>query len=575
MPGSVDINRNFQARFHDGLFSCSRKQKKWGFLILLLGLTAMLWSLNFMDDKAPELLAKEISNAMTDSELLGQVLMYGWENGSEDALSHWIEQGMGNIKVFGWNGGDSEELCRNIARFQRENMTANRFGIPLFVATDQEGGWVRHITDSTSETPGNMAIGASGLAQDSYRSSELIAGELRSLGINMNFAPDVDVYINKGISIVSSRAFSSDPQEVAWLSLAWYKGQLHSGVVATAKHYPGHGAGNKDSHGGLPLIHRDLETLKAEDLLPYRMLIHEGLNAIMVGHLGFPEITEEIVPSSRSHFFLTELLREDMGFKGIVITDDMIMYGARYGGLSMAELCEESLRAGSDIILVSRTSTTHESVWTHMLELMEKDPEFRSRVKESAQRVLRVKLLDLKGPDAVPLYPSVENLELPHPEMIPFNRNLALRSVTGLRQDNSPIPGNASLLVVSQDYRFAASAEEYFEDVEYFRIPRYPEAGELTAARDRLKTVMGNYDHVIISYSNYKDEFILAEMAPWASKIHLILARNPQWITEMPWCTSALAIYNDSPETIEAALAILAGYIPPLGRLPLQPGETF
>jgi len=575
MPELAVLSPIVQARSRNGLFSLFRVKKKVLWILILLFLASIIWPLNFNDDKDPDLLAKEITNAMTDRELLGQVLMYGWENGNENALSHWIEQGMGNIKVFGWNGGDAQELCRSIARFQRENMASNRFGIPLFVATDQEGGWVRHITDSTSETPGNMAIGASGLAQDSYRSSELIAQELRSLGINMNFAPDVDVYINKEISIVSSRAFSSDPQEVAWLSLAWYKGQLHSGVVATAKHFPGHGAGNKDSHGGLPLIHRDLETLKAEDLLPYRMLIHEGLNAIMVGHLGFPEITDEVIPSSRSRFFLTELLRDDMGFKGIVITDDMIMYGARYGGLSMAELCEESLMAGSDIILVSRTSTTHESVWNHMLELMEKDPEFRSRVKESAQRVLRVKLLDLKGPDAVPLYPSVENLELPHPSMIPFNRNLALRSITSLRQENVPIPRDASLLVVSQDYRFAASAEEYFEDVEYFPIPRYPQAGELTAARDRLKTVMGKYDHVIISYGNYKDEFILAEMSPWASKIHLIMSRNPQWITEMPWCTSALAIYNDSPETIDASMAVLAGYIPALGRLPLKPGETF
>lgn len=575
MPGNSVPARSLQARSCNGLFSRFNLSLKFLITILFLSLTPSLWSLNFMDDKDPDLLAKELCNAMTDNELLGQVLMYGWENGREDDLSYWIGQGLGNIKVFGWNGGDSVALCESIARFQREGIAENRFDIPLFVATDQEGGWVRHVTDSTSETPGNMAIGASGLAQDSYESSYLIAQELRSLGINMNFAPDVDIYINKGISIVSSRAFSSDPQEVAWLSLAWYKGQQRSGVVATAKHFPGHGAADKDSHGGLPIIHRDLETLKEEDLLPYRLLIHEGMNAIMVGHLGFPEITDEIIPSSRSHFFLTELLREDMGFKGIVITDDMIMYGARYGGLSMAELCEESLMAGADLILVSRTSATHQSVWNHMAELMEKNPAFRQRVKESAERVLRVKLMDLKGPDAVPYYPTVENLTLPHPEMEAFNRNLALRSVTRLTEKLTPIPRDASILVVSQDFRFAASAEEYFDNVDYFRIPRNPGAGELTAARDRLKGIMGKYDHVIISYANYRDEFILEEMSPWAPKIHMILARNPQWISETPWCTSALAIYNDSPATIEAAIAILAGYIPALGHLPLQAGEHF
>jgi len=548
------------------------------YTLLLLWISLLpLSALNFYDHKDPDLLSIELANAMTHEELLGQVLMFGWESHNVDNLHQWIELGLGSIKVFGWNGGDALELAETIGRYQQTALDRGRFDIPLFVATDQEGGWVRHVTDKTSQTPGNMAIGASGLAQDSFESSSLIARELRYFGINMNFAPNVDLYLNKTNSIVSSRSFSADPEEAAWLSLAWYKGQQRNGIVATAKHFPGHGEADSDSHGSLPVIHTSLDSLREKDLVPYRMLIHSGLNAIMVGHLGFPEITEEVVPSSRSYLFLTELLRQEMGFKGIVITDDMIMYGARYGGEDMSVICEESMRAGADLLLVSRSTLTHQYVWDHFIDLMQQDTSFYQRVKEAAIRVLRVKLMDLKGENAVPLIPDTTALEesLPDAEMAGFNRNLALRSITLVRGENPVIPEESSVLVVSQNETFALEAARHFRQVEYFPIPYDPGPGQLTAARNRLKETIDNYDNVIISYINGRDSFILDQMEPWADKITLILCRNPQWIEELPWCRSALAIYMDSDETVEVSIGILAGKVPPFGRLPLAPGESF
>ena len=163
-----------------------------------------------------------------------------------------------------------------------------RLGIPLFIATDQEGGWVRHVKSKTSITPGNMAIGASGLPYDAYWSGYYIGQELKSIGINMNFAPTVDVYSNIDAHVIGPRAFSQDPLETAQLALAYFKGMEETGVVSTAKHFPGHGNAAEDSHGILPRIDISFDTLWERELLPYRYLIDRDLPTVMSGHLSLP-----------------------------------------------------------------------------------------------------------------------------------------------------------------------------------------------------------------------------------------------------------------------------------------------
>jgi beta-N-acetylhexosaminidase len=544
---------------------------------LLFLLTLPLGAQHFSNNIQPDELARQLTSVMTDQLLLGQVLMFGWDsNLVEDETLDWIDLGLGSLKIFGWNGRDNQVLAETVGSYQQQALQGP-YGIPLFIATDQEGGWVRHVTGRTSVTPGNMAIGASGRAYDSYTSSKLIAQELRILGVNMNFAPDVDLYGNWETSIVSSRAFSSDPHETAWLANAWFHGQQDSGIIATAKHFPGHGFGDKDSHGGLPVINRDLETLMAADLVPYEVLIQQGIHAIMVGHLAFPLITGEPIPASRSHFFLTELLRHDMGYKGLVITDDMIMQGARQGDESLPELCELSLKAGADLILISRSSDTHRRIWNYLLMKMQEDGDFKNRVRESAYRVIRIKAMDLKGPNAVPIIPEQQDFSqlLPHGDMRNFNLDLAYRSATQLRGEGFQFSRDDKILVVSEDRRFAQHGETYFNNADFLLVPGNPQPGELTAFRLNLKSKMQNYDRIIISYSGGREGFLLDELEPWADKITVVLTRNPYWIFNIPWCRSALATYMDSDETIEVAMAILAGNLQPQGILPLKRGDHF
>ena len=194
--------------------------------------------------------ARAMASVMSDQELLGQIFMIGFSGpGADPAILSWIkDKHIGGVKIFGWNGENLQVLARAAGIMQR-TAAANGRGIPLFVATDQEGGWVRHVKGETSITPGNMGIAAGGLPYDAYRTGKLIGAELRALGINMNFAPTVDVYVNPEAHVIGPRSFSSDPELVGVMAQAYYQGMRSEGIISTAKHFPGHGNADQDSHG--------------------------------------------------------------------------------------------------------------------------------------------------------------------------------------------------------------------------------------------------------------------------------------------------------------------------------------
>ena len=173
---------------------------------------------DFWSDYPNAELADFLVSKMDDGELLSQILMFGWA-GEEpsDLLNRWIsERGLGSVKVFGWNTDDTDKVAESISEVQ-ERSQKRKLKIPLFVATDQEGGWIRHVKGDTTETPGNMAIGASALPMDSYYSAYYISREINALGINMNFAPTVDLYTNINSSVIGSRSFGENPDFVGKL----------------------------------------------------------------------------------------------------------------------------------------------------------------------------------------------------------------------------------------------------------------------------------------------------------------------------------------------------------------------
>jgi beta-N-acetylhexosaminidase len=241
------------------------------FAVLLLTLIVpVTGALSFNDPGDPKTLALAITREMSDEQVLAQTFMLGWVGAEPSPLIlNWIkDRNIGGVKIFGWNTGDTRKLAETVGNLQ-SNALSTKFNIPLLVATDQEGGWVRHVKGATSETPGNMAIGASGRPMDAYWSGFYIGKELSILGINMNFAPAVDLYTNRDSTLIGSRSFGTDPVQAGILGAAFMRGLAAQGVIATAKHYPGHGDTDLDSHGVLPRINVPFEILWDRDLIPY------------------------------------------------------------------------------------------------------------------------------------------------------------------------------------------------------------------------------------------------------------------------------------------------------------------
>jgi len=520
---------------------------------------------DFYDPEPAAALASRITEAMTDEELLAQTFMFGWAGQEPNTLlMNWItERSLGSIKIFGWNTENSIALAKAVGLLQKK-ANNTRFRIPLFVATDQEGGWIRHVKGRTSETPGNLAIGASGYPIDAYYEGFYIARELAALGINLNFAPTVDLYTNHESSIIGPRSFGQSPEAAGALAHAFIQGSRKAGVLTTAKHFPGHGDTALDSHGKLPSIAISKEMLYSRELVPFQYLIEADVPAIMTGHLNFPAVSENGEPASFSSYLLQEVLRGQLGFKGLIITDDMMMHGAiRYAG-TIAKAVQLALEAGNDIIESSTTPRLYDAFWTENLKRMQTHTAFRLRVKDSARRIIEMKLRYFKSGNAVPLYPNVYAVpeKVPDPEGQAFFLSLAARAVTVVRDKYIPYtykPQETILLAGS----YAAFLQA--------GLKRFPTA-QTSNLSDTVFAKVAASDTVIFCLSNESSLNILQQLYKrYPKKKYIIFScLSPVLLSGIPEIPTALALYSYAPVSFTAGFAALLGDFEPKGRMPLD-----
>ncbi len=518
---------------------------------------------HFRDTAPPGELAASIANAMTDEELLSQILMFGWA-GSDPSkeVIDWVSlRSLGSIKVFGWNTDNTEKVASSVGLLQ-ELALKNRFGIPLFVATDQEGGWIRHIKGKTSDTPGNLAIGASGLPSDAWHSGYYIGRELAALGINLNFAPTLDLYTDHDSTVIGPRSFGENPEAAGILGAAFSQGSRKAGVLSTAKHFPGHGHTGLDSHGHLPVIDIDEETLRNRELIPFVYLIRSGVPAIMSAHLSFPRITAGGKPATFSKWFLQDLLRGELGFEGLIITDDIMMNGATTFAGSVSLAVQLAVEAGNDIVESSTTPRFQDAFWVNNLNRMKAVPEFRARVKESATRVLRMKIEYFSDPSSVPPVPDAKKIteRVPDPLGKGFFLSQAVRSVTALRTKELPLPPEKAgkVLIASSYPEFLAAG-----------LKRFPGA-ETAAINADLPRKARKADTVIYGLAGKDGVGRLRELRETGAKIVVVSILSPVPVADAPWAQDVLAIYSYSPFSFQAVFGAIAGDFTPGGRLPLS-----
>lgn len=537
--------------------------------------------ITFWSDYPSEILAQALVQRMSDSELLAQIFMFGWAGQEPSALlNQWVlDRGLGSVKVFGWNTDDINLVAKSITALQ-EKAQSRPFQIPLYVATDQEGGWIRHVKGETSETPGNLAIGAGGYPVDAWYSGFYIARELRALGINMNFAPTVDLYTNHDSSVIGPRSFSENALHTGVLGAAFSAGSLAAGVIPTAKHYPGHGDTGDDSHGRLPVIDIDRDTLMNRELIPFKYLIEEKIPAVMSGHLSFPQIVENGEPASLSKTFLTGILRQELGYEGLIITDDMMMNGATNWAGTLSSAFRQAIEAGNDIIISSTTAQLNEALWTSNLKLMSTSAEFKARVVDAAHRVILSKLEYFKGENPVPLYPKVEEISqhIPDPEGQEFFLAQACRSITLYKGDLFPLSADSpevtskGMLLVGQ-----SQFPEFFQEGKR----RYPEAdtmkfnynmgpNERAWMSNNLVSLASKYSTVVICVADAASARVAESLKNQGISVVVVSVLAPVPAMDLAqWADTVLMAYSYSPYSFNAVFGALAGEFSVRGVFPL------
>ena len=540
---------------------------------------------DFWSDYPNEQLADFLVARLSDEELLAQIFMFGWA-GEEPSLllNQWVSnKGLGSVKVFGWNTNNLEQVARSISSLQ-ERAQKRKYKIPLFVATDQEGGFIRHVKGNTTITPGNMAIGASEYPVDAYYSAFYISREIKALGINMNFAPTVDLYTNRDSSVINVRSFGEDAELVGQLGSAFVAGSLAAGVIPTAKHFPGHGDTSSDSHIKLPGVYIDWEQAEKRELVPYKYLISQNVPAIMSGHLLYPRIEEH--PASLSRGWLHDILREKLGFKGLVITDDMQMTGAwGYAG-STSEAFYRAIYAGNDIILSSRTAELDEKLLTRNLQEMQVSQEFRQIVLTAARRVILSKLNYFKGGNAAPLYPEIARLkdQIPDREGQKFFLSQACRSITAYKKGSWPYRGGDKLLIVGPADEIPENASEpveseFFTEAQkrYGEFARYkinfPKLGSVGIDwnGNNLEYMASTYDTIIFYVPNAEGAEIAKRLKNCGKRVIILSSLEPiPVMSGFDFADTILMGYSYSIFTYKAFFGALSGEFEPQGKLPLS-----
>lgn len=287
------------------------------------------------------------------------------------------------------NPEQTKEMLSGISSYALETK-----GYPVFLGVDEEGGRVARIgRNAAFQVEKVEAMGVLAQKQDKkiiYQAGLTIGSYLSELGFNVDFAPDTDVLTNADNQVIGDRSFGTDPEQVAELAWAYRDGLHEAGILSAYKHFPGHGGTIEDSHTGYAFSYKTLEELQKSELVPFRSGSEKGIDFVMVSHISTPNVTGDNTPASVSKYWITDILRDDMGYDGIIITDAMAM-GAITANYSSADATVLAVQAGCDMILMPQDfAVSYEA----LLEAVRDGEISETRIEESVGRILRAKLKD-------------------------------------------------------------------------------------------------------------------------------------------------------------------------------------
>ncbi|MER8005613.1 glycoside hydrolase family 3 protein [Streptomyces sp. NPDC094149] len=488
---------------------------------------------------------------------------------------------VGGIIYFTWahNTENPRQIATLSNGIQRASLGLPR-GLPVLIATDQEHGIVCRVGRPATLFPGAMAMGAGGSRGDTRTLGRISGGELRAIGINQDYSPDADVNVNPANPVIGVRSFGADPDAVAALVAAEVQGYQRSRVAATAKHFPGHGDTAVDSHYGFPVITHTREVWEKLDAVPFRAAIRAGIDCIMTAHIQFPALDDSGDPATLSHPILTGILRGELGYDGVVVTDSLGMEGVRtkYGDDRVPVL---ALKAGVDQLLNPPDLAV---AWNAVLKAVQDGELTEARLDESVLRILRLKSRLRLFDDPYARQADVDRRVGTKAHLEAAGR-IADRTTTLLVNEGGLLPlsprTQKKVLVVGADPAspsgttgpptgvLAAALTELGFTATALSTGTTPSATTVAKA----VTAAGNADAVVVATYNLTatsaQKTLVEQLVATGRPVVAVAIRNPYDVAQLPTVKAHLASYSWTDVELRAAARVIAGKVAPRGRLPV------
>jgi len=480
-------------------------------------------------------------------------------------------RGIGGVILYEENfDGAAAKLKSLIADLSR--IASEAKVVPLFFSIDQEGGAVVRIGTGATILPGSMALAATPDPADSVRKSVAItARDLRAIGVNFELAPDADVNNEPRNPIILNRSFGSDPQRVAALVTVAAQAFADAKFLCCAKHFPGHGETTTDSHTGLPLLDVDRAHLDAIELPPFKAAIAAGVPAIMSAHIRMPALdpTPDL-PVTLSTKVMTDLIRTQLGFQGLLVTDDLEM-GALTQTRSESQAGYEAFLAGADFLLFRFDESAQTDAHDRLTRGIAGDQTALTRSGDSVARILAVKerfgILDAPAPSGTPGSDADRATA----------DELARASITVLRAGGLPLRGrifvvspvNPDIALITDQPSLGQVLAQRLPNVSTQTITLSPIQADIdravAAARGADVVVLGSAD-----LFSYPQQAALAKALQATKPTVLVSLRSPYDILSAPGVAGYVCAYTGREPTLRALADVLTGTRPPTGTLPVD-----
>jgi len=488
---------------------------------------------------------------------------------------------VGGIIYFAWthNTRDPHQIADLSNGIQRAGL-AQPTPVPLLISTDQEHGIVARVGRPATLMPGAMALGAGASRSDARTAARIAGAELVAMGIRQNYAPVADVNVNPANPVIGVRSFGADPQAVAGLVAAQVKGYENAGIAATSKHFPGHGDTTVDSHTGIPVITHTREQWEQIDAPPFRASIAAGIDSIMTAHIQFPALDASNDPATLSRPILTGILREELGYNGVVVTDALNMQGVRdkYGDHRVPVL---AIAAGVDQLLNPPDLAV---AWSGVLSAVKSGELSVARIEESILRILA-----LKEKLGLFRHPFVSRRGVDRTVGIPPHLAAADRIAEGtttlLVNEGGLLPlsrlREPALLVVGADPSSpsgttgppTAVLANAFTELGFTTTALSTGVTPTTAKIEEAVAAASGKDAVVVGTYNVTaasaQRTLVARLVATGVPVVALALRNPYDIARLSGVRAALAAYCWTDVELRAAARVIAGRADPEGRLPV------